>query len=87
MVREASADGAGVKAFGAGILSSYGEMEHMAAEGRAALQPFDPFTPQPKMSYKDGYQQCYFVMDSFEGGTALLRKYAASIRPPAAGSS
>ena len=39
-------------AFGcAGILSSYGEMEHMA-QGRAKLLPFDPFAKQPKMSYK-----------------------------------
>ena len=35
----------------AGILSSYGEMEHMA-QGRAKLLPFDPFAKQPKMSYK-----------------------------------
>lgn len=49
MVRE----GGAIKAFGAGVLSSYGELEHMAA-GRAALEPFDPFKPQPKMSYKDG---------------------------------
>lgn len=39
-----------------GILSSYGELAHMAAGG-AVLEPFDPFTPQPKMSYKDGYQK------------------------------
>jgi hypothetical protein len=44
------------QAFGAGILSSYGEMEHMAA-GRAKLLPFDPFAKQPKMSYKDGFQK------------------------------
>lgn len=45
-----------MQAFGAGILSSYGEMEHMAA-GKAKLLPFDPFAPQPKMTYKDGYQK------------------------------
>ena len=34
--------------------------------GRAELVPFDPFAKQPKMSYKDGFQQRYFVIDSFE---------------------
>lgn len=46
-------EGGQAKAFGAGILSSYGELQHMAA-GRARLVPFDPFAAQPKMSYKDG---------------------------------
>jgi hypothetical protein len=49
VVREAG----GVKAFGAGILSSYGELEHMAS-GAAELAPFDPFSKLPAMSYKDG---------------------------------
>ncbi len=35
----------------AGILSSFGEMEHMHT-GRAKLLPFDPEAKQPKMSYK-----------------------------------
>lgn len=69
MVREAG----DVKAFGAGILSSYGEMEWMAA-GRAELLPLDPFAPLPKMSYKEGYQRRYYELDSFEEAT---RRYAA----------
>lgn len=32
------------------------------------MVPFDPFAPQPKMSYKDGYQKRYFVLDSFQVG-------------------
>ncbi len=35
----------------AGILSSYGEMEHMRS-GKADFVPFDPHAKQPKMSYK-----------------------------------
>lgn len=27
------------------------------AAGKAKLLPFDPFAPQPRMSYKDGYQK------------------------------
>ena len=34
-----------------GVLSSYGELEHMAS-GRAELAPFNPTQKQPKMSYK-----------------------------------
>jgi phenylalanine-4-hydroxylase len=67
-----------MKAFGAGILSSYGELENMAS-GKPAFEPFDPFAPQPKMSYKDGYQKRYFVLESFEDGAAKLRKYCDSI--------
>lgn len=44
-------EGGGVKAFGAGVLSSFGELQHMAA-GRAELVPLDVSAPLPRMSYK-----------------------------------
>jgi phenylalanine-4-hydroxylase len=117
------------KAFGAGILSSYGEMKHFAT-GAASLQPFDPFapqvravqkllgsrpcihmlchhftmfkivmlkwwnkrtahrvplkphTPQPKMSYKDGYQTRYFALESFEDASVRIRALAATVGLP-----
>jgi hypothetical protein len=47
--------------FPAGILSSFGELSHMA-EGRAQLESLNPFRPQPKMSYKDGFQQRSVVL-------------------------
>ena len=34
------------------------------------------------MSYKDGYQKRYFVLDSFEDGAAKLRQYCDSIIDP-----
>jgi phenylalanine-4-hydroxylase len=67
-----------VKAFGAGILSSFGELQHLK-DGGAALEPFDPVAPQPKMSYKDGFQTRYFVMDSFEKGCQQLTEFAATL--------
>lgn len=70
-------EGAEHKAFGAGILSSIDELEHFGA-GRAEFAPFDPACPQPKMSYKDGVQQRYFVLDGFREGTRQLRAYAAA---------
>lgn len=71
-------EGESIKAFGAGVLSSFGELQHMA-EGRAKLLPFDPFQPQPKMSYKDGYQSQYFVLESFEDGARKLREYCTTL--------
>ena len=41
----------------AGVLSSYGELQHMR-KGSPELLPFDPWQRQPKMSYKDGFQKC-----------------------------
>jgi phenylalanine-4-hydroxylase len=72
-------EGGDIKAFGSGILSSYGELEYMG-QGTAELVPFDPFATQPKMSYKDGYQKRYFVLDSFEAGLQQLRDYAATLK-------
>lgn len=74
VVREAG----GIKAFGAGILSSYGEMENMAS-GAATLREFDPFAKQPKMSYSDGYQKTYAVLESFEDGAAKLAAYCDTL--------
>lgn len=73
-------EGDAAKAYGAGILSSFGELEHLATPGAAALLPFDPFRPLPKMSYRDGFQKAYFVLPSFEEGVRLLRDYAAAVR-------
>jgi phenylalanine-4-hydroxylase len=65
----------------AGVLSSFGELDHMRS-GNPELSPFDPFAKQPKMSYKDGFQKRYFVLDSFQDGASKLREYCASITPP-----
>lgn len=73
-------EGNTIKAFGAGLLSSYGELTHMRS-GEAWLKDFDPFTAQPKMSYKDGFQKGYFVLDSFERGAEQLMDYCKSISP------
>jgi hypothetical protein len=69
------------KAFGAGILSSPGELAHFAA-GAAALAPLDPWQPLPRMAYKEGYQSTYFTLPSFAEGADMLRAYAAEVAPP-----
>ena len=69
------------KAFGAGILSSFGEMEHLLSGSGYTVTPFDPFAPQPKMSYKDGVQKRYMSLESFEAGRELLLEYCAATTP------
>ena len=69
------------KAFGAGILSSFGEMEHLLSGTGYSVAPFDPFAPQPKMSYKDGVQKTYHSLESFEAGRELLLEYCAATTP------
>ena len=69
------------KAFGAGIISSFGEMEHLLSGEGYSVAPFDPFAPQPKMSYKDGVQKRYFSLESFEAGRELLLEYCAATTP------
>jgi len=51
-------------------------------QGTPELAPFNPFAPLPKMSYKDGFQKKYFVLDSFDDGARLLRDYARSLQLP-----
>lgn len=72
-------EGGAVKAFGAGVLSSYGEMENMCSN-RATLRPFDPFKKQPKMSYNEGYQKEYAVLESFDDGARRLREYCQTLQ-------
>ncbi|XP_032805255.2 tyrosine 3-monooxygenase [Petromyzon marinus] len=72
-----------VKAYGAGLLSSFGELmfalsgepEYRAFEAEAAaLQPYQDQT----------YQPVYFVSDSLEDAKDKLRQYAQGLRRPVA---
>ena len=56
---------------------SYGELEWMGS-GQAAISPLDPWAKLPRMSYKDGFQQAYFSLESFYRGAALLKRYTRS---------
>jgi hypothetical protein len=75
VVREAG----GIKAFGAGVLSSYGELEWMASGG-AELSPFDPYAKQPKMRWAQGGEGV-----SREGGCQRKPRLLPFARPAAAG--
>jgi phenylalanine-4-hydroxylase len=68
-----------IKAFGAGVLSSFGEMQHMASD-KAIFEPFDPFVKLPPMNYKDGFQKRYFVLESFEEAAQSMKKYCQHVQ-------
>lgn len=76
-----------MKAFGAGVLSSYGELAYMrdgavgpdGVHRKPSFVELDPFAKLPKMSYKDGFQQTYFLCSSFHDVSEKLRAYARSV--------
>ena len=45
--------------------------------GQAIVEPLDPSRALPKMSYKDGFQNKYFSLESFEHGAAMLKNYSS----------
>lgn len=67
----------------AGVLSSFGELEHMRS-GQAELHDFDPSATLPKMDYKSGYQKLYYVLDSFNDAAAKLGAYCDRLKANAA---
>eukprot|EP00759_Apiculatamorpha_spiralis_P021294 PhF_6_TR26209/c0_g1_i3/m.37344/K00500/phhA, PAH; phenylalanine-4-hydroxylase len=77
MVKEGGAH----KAYGAGILSSFGELEYSVSDKPKYL-PFDPYvaaiTPYPITKF----QPLYFVSRSFKDMTKDLQEYAAQIDRP-----
>jgi len=73
--------GADLKAFGAGLLSSYGELEYCLSD-KPELRPFDP----PKTGIQDypitEYQPVYYVAESFRDAKEKLMRYAETIPRP-----
>ena len=67
-------EGEDIKAYGAGILSSYGEMNNLMY-GNPEIVSFDPEMKQPKMRYKDGYQRRYFRIDTLEDAHSMIEHY------------
>jgi phenylalanine-4-hydroxylase len=56
----------GLRAYGAGILSSAGELQHSLAAGSARRLPFDLRRIMRTRYRIDSYQAGYFVVDSFD---------------------
>uniref|UniRef100_A0A4X2KVP4 Tyrosine hydroxylase n=1 Tax=Vombatus ursinus TaxID=29139 RepID=A0A4X2KVP4_VOMUR len=70
-----------VKAYGAGLLSSYGELIHSLSE-EPEVREFDPEAAAVQPYQDQTYQPVYFVSESFSDAKDKLRSYSTQIRRP-----
>jgi len=73
-----------VKAYGAGLLSSFGELEYSVGLGdkKPEYLPFDPFKAALTKYPITQYQPTYFVADSFQSAKEKLKQFALSMDRP-----
>jgi len=71
----------GIKAYGAGLLSSYGELEYCLGEGPKKLT-FDPAQTAAQAYPITSYQPVYFVAESFADAQVKVREFAATLKRP-----
>ncbi|KAL4233456.1 hypothetical protein ACF0H5_008137 [Mactra antiquata] len=70
-----------LKAYGAGILSSYGELEH-ALSDKPEKRPFDPDQTAVQSYTDEDLQPLYFVAESFDDMMKKMKNYAEKIKRP-----
>ncbi|XP_043938679.1 tyrosine 3-monooxygenase isoform X2 [Protopterus annectens] len=70
-----------IKAYGAGLLSSYGELIHCLSD-EPELRDFDPEVTAMQPYQDQNYQPVYYVSESFADAKDKLRKYASKIKRP-----
>jgi len=74
-------EGDKVKAFGAGLLSSFGELEYCLSD-KPTLKPFDPFVACYQKYPITSFQPVYFVAESFQDAKEKMRAFAESLQKP-----
>lgn len=70
-----------VKAYGAGLLSSYGELLH-ALSDKPELRPFEPATTAVQTYQDQEYQPIYYVAESFEDAKEKFRRWVSTMSRP-----
>lgn len=66
-----------LKCYGAGLLSSYGEMEHALESGKPQLKEFVPEETALEKYDDAEYQVVYYVAKSFDDAKIKIKEYAA----------
>ncbi|XP_071524848.1 protein henna isoform X1 [Panulirus ornatus] len=70
-----------LKAYGAGLLSSFGELEYCLSD-KPELRPFEPIKTSVQKYPITEYQPVYYVAESFENAKQKMIQFAATIPRP-----
>uniref|UniRef100_A0AAY4BA42 Biopterin-dependent aromatic amino acid hydroxylase family profile domain-containing protein n=1 Tax=Denticeps clupeoides TaxID=299321 RepID=A0AAY4BA42_9TELE len=70
-----------LRAYGAGLLSSIGELKH-ALSGNANILPFNPEVTCKQECLITTFQDVYFLSESFEEAKGKMREFAKTIKRP-----
>jgi phenylalanine-4-hydroxylase len=74
-----------VKAYGAGLLSSFGELEYacdLASVERPVVRPWDPNVAALQDFPITSYQPTYFLADSLQDAKVKMRRYCEELPRP-----
>lgn len=73
---------ANLKAYGAGLLSSFGELEYACGGQEAELRPWNPAAAAQQDFPITEYQPVYFVADSLQDAKARMQRYCRTLARP-----